>query len=55
MLTYSIENIKRDEICQSEDIVAIRDESELKNVFFSDNGVSIVWIRMHNGFLLTSF
>jgi chromosome transmission fidelity protein 4 len=38
-LTYSIENVKRDEICQNEDIVAVPEDSELKNIFFSDNGV----------------
>ncbi|KAE8551998.1 hypothetical protein EYB25_005889 [Talaromyces marneffei] len=37
-LTYSIENVKRDEICQNEDIVAITEGEQLKNVFFSDNG-----------------
>lgn len=41
-LTYSIENVKRDEICQNEDIVAITDGEQLKNVFFSDNGVSYI-------------
>lgn len=40
-LTYSIENVKRDEICQNEDIVAITEGEQLKNVFFSDNGVSL--------------
>jgi chromosome transmission fidelity protein 4 len=39
-LLYSIRNIKRDEVCQSEDIVALPDEATLKSVFFSDNGVS---------------
>lgn len=39
-MTYSIENVKRDEICQNEDIVAIAEGEELKNVFFSDAGVS---------------
>lgn len=38
-LLYTIQNIKRDEICQSEDIVALPDEAILKSVFFSDNGV----------------
>jgi chromosome transmission fidelity protein 4 len=38
-MTYSIENVKRDDICQNEDKVAISDGSELKNVFFSDSGV----------------
>jgi len=39
-LLYTIHNIKRDEICQSEDVVALPDEAVLKSVFFSDNGVS---------------
>lgn len=39
-LLYTIQNIKRDEICQSEDVVALPDEAILKSVFFSDNGVS---------------
>ena len=37
-LLYTIENIRRDEVCQSEDIVALTDGAELKSVFFSDNG-----------------
>ncbi len=37
-LLYTIENVKRDEICQSEDIMAIPDGVELKSVFFSDKG-----------------
>ena len=39
-LLYTIQNIKRDEICQSEDVVALPDGETLKSVFFSDNGVS---------------
>jgi chromosome transmission fidelity protein 4 len=39
-LIYTIQNIKRDEICQSEDVVALPDGETLKSVFFSDNGVS---------------
>jgi chromosome transmission fidelity protein 4 len=38
-LTYSIENVKRDEICQNEDVVALAEGTELKSIFFSDNGV----------------
>ena len=38
-LLYTIQNVKRDDVCQSEDIVALRDKEELKTVFFSDNGV----------------
>lgn len=37
-LLYTIENVKRDEICQSEDIVALTEGAEVKNVFFSDSG-----------------
>ncbi|KKZ64599.1 chromosome transmission fidelity protein 4 [[Emmonsia] crescens] len=37
-LTYSIENVKRDEICQNEDYIALPDSTELRNVFFSDSG-----------------
>lgn len=39
-LKYSIENVKRDEICQNEDVVALPEGSELRSVFFSDTGVS---------------
>ncbi len=39
-LVYTIENVKRDEICQSEDIVALTPDAELRSVFFSDRGVS---------------
>jgi chromosome transmission fidelity protein 4 len=38
-LLYSIENIKRDEICQNEDTVALPEGATVKNVFFSDSGV----------------
>lgn len=37
-LLYTIENIRRDEVCQSEDIVALTDGTEVTSVFFSDNG-----------------
>lgn len=37
-LLYTIENVKRDEVYQSEDIVALADNTEVKSVFFSDNG-----------------
>lgn len=40
-LLYTIENVKRDEICQNEDTVALPDGATLKSVFFSDNGVSV--------------
>jgi chromosome transmission fidelity protein 4 len=38
-LVYTIQNIKRDEICQSEDIVALPEGETVKSVFWSDNGV----------------
>lgn len=37
-LLYTIQNIKRDEVCQNEDTVALSADEELKNVFFSDTG-----------------
>lgn len=37
-LLYSIENVKRDERCQSEDTVALTEGATIKNVFFSDTG-----------------
>lgn len=39
-LLYTIENVKRDEICQNEDTVALPEGATLKSAFFSDNGVS---------------
>lgn len=38
-LRYTIENVKRDEICQNEDVVALPSETRLQSVFFSDHGV----------------
>lgn len=38
-LRYTVENVKRDEICQNEDVVALPTGAELKSVFFSDTGV----------------
>ena len=37
-LLYTIENVKRDEVCQSEDLVALTENAEVKSVFFSDAG-----------------
>jgi len=39
-LLYTIQNIKRDEICQNEDTVALPEGATVKSVFFSDSGVS---------------
>ena len=39
-LLCTIQNIKRDEVCQNEDLVALPDGETVKSVFFSDNGVS---------------
>lgn len=49
-LLYTIQNIKRDEICQSEDIVALPDGETVKSVFFSDNGVSSNSVQVHGSF-----
>lgn len=46
-LLYTIENIKRDEICQNEDTVALPDGATLQSVFFSDNGVSCSMLNTH--------
>ncbi|KAH0168754.1 sepB protein, partial [Aureobasidium melanogenum] len=37
-LVYTIENVKRDEVCQSEDIIPLPEQSELQSVFWSDRG-----------------
>jgi chromosome transmission fidelity protein 4 len=37
-LTYTIQNVKRDEVCQSEDVVALSPDAHLQSVFFSDTG-----------------
>ncbi|KAL1971673.1 hypothetical protein VTN31DRAFT_2294 [Thermomyces dupontii] len=37
-LMYTIENVKRDEVCQSEDVVALPGGQRVRNVFFSDTG-----------------
>ncbi|MCJ1416779.1 hypothetical protein MMC32_003117 [Xylographa parallela] len=37
-LLYTIENVRRDEVCQSEDVVALEDGTEINSVFFSDTG-----------------
>ena len=37
-LRYTIENVKDDEVCQSEDVVALPTGAKVNNVFFSDGG-----------------
>ncbi|KAB5586068.1 WD40-repeat-containing domain protein [Coniochaeta sp. 2T2.1] len=37
-LLYTIQNIKKDEICQNEDTVALPEGATVKSVFFSDSG-----------------
>ncbi|KAF1810105.1 putative chromosome segregation protein [Eremomyces bilateralis CBS 781.70] len=50
-LLYSIENVKRDEVCQMEDIVAVDEHAKLQSVFFSDSGDPCIYTS--NGLLLT--
>lgn len=38
-LQYTVENVKRDEICQNEDVVALPSGAQLQSVFFSETGV----------------
>lgn len=40
ILRYTVENIKRNEVFQNEDAVALAEGTELASVFFSDTGVS---------------
>lgn len=47
-LRYTVENVKRDEVFQSEDVVALAEGAELESVFFSDTGVSI-WCNSGKG------
>lgn len=42
-LLYTIENVKRDETYQSEDIVALAEGTELRSVFFSEKGDPCVY------------
>ncbi|EME47413.1 hypothetical protein DOTSEDRAFT_77728 [Dothistroma septosporum NZE10] len=42
-LLYTIENVKRDEICQSEDILPLSQGVRLKSVLFSDRGDPCVY------------
>jgi chromosome transmission fidelity protein 4 len=50
-LLYTIENVKRDEVLQSEDIVALTPDTTLSSVFFSDEGDPFVYDS--SGVLLT--
>lgn len=50
-LRYTVENVKRDEVCQNEDVVALPEGAELRSVFFSDAGVSNVSPSMHDRIL----
>ncbi|KAF3902020.1 hypothetical protein AA313_de0204458 [Arthrobotrys entomopaga] len=42
-LTYSIENVRRGEIIQNNDVVALPDNASIKNIFFSDDGNPMVY------------
>jgi hypothetical protein len=44
-LQYTVENVKRDEICQNEDVVALPAGAQLQSVFFSDSGVRYLQIH----------
>lgn len=52
-LLYTIENVKRDEVFQCEDIVALSEDAEVRSVFFSDTGVGAFLILKRN-LMLTS-
>jgi chromosome transmission fidelity protein 4 len=42
-LTYTLENVKRDETLQSNDVVALPPGGELRSVFFSENGDPVIY------------
>ncbi|RPB00040.1 WD40 repeat-like protein [Choiromyces venosus 120613-1] len=42
-LTYSIENVKRDEALQCSDVVALPPDGEARNVFFSSDGDPVIY------------
>ncbi|RVD88494.1 uncharacterized protein DFL_002677 [Arthrobotrys flagrans] len=42
-LTYTIENVRRGEVIQNNDVVAIPDKATIKNLFFSDDGNPMVY------------
>lgn len=50
-LRYTVENVKRDEVCQNEDVVALPEGAELRSVFFSDTGVSSIPPSIHGRIL----
>ncbi|KAL5594047.1 hypothetical protein BROUX41_001099 [Berkeleyomyces rouxiae] len=50
-LLYTIENVKRDEVCQNEDIVALPSGATLRSLFFSDDGNPCIYDS--TGVLLT--
>lgn len=51
ILRYTVENIKRNEVFQNEDAVALAEGTELASVFFSDTGVS-AGFQCNTGFSL---
>ncbi|KAF3941249.1 hypothetical protein ABW19_dt0208791 [Dactylella cylindrospora] len=42
-LTYTIENIRRNEVIQNNDVVALPEDSTPRNIFFSDDGNPMVY------------
>lgn len=51
-LAYTIENVRRDEVYQNEDTVALTADSELRNVFFADTGVCFLLSPLLTGLIL---
>nr|POF17785.1 minichromosome loss protein 1 [Quercus suber] len=49
-LVYTIANVKRDEVCQSEDTLPLPEDAELRSIFFSDTGDPCIYDT--NGVLL---
>ncbi|EPS43029.1 hypothetical protein H072_2988 [Dactylellina haptotyla CBS 200.50] len=43
-LTYTIENIRRNEIIQNNDAVALPDDAIVKNIFFSEDGNPMIYV-----------
>ncbi|EMC96447.1 hypothetical protein BAUCODRAFT_24221 [Baudoinia panamericana UAMH 10762] len=50
-LLYTIENVRRDEVCQSDDILPLPEGVELRNICFSDKGDPCIYDT--SGVLLT--